>query len=292
MRVAPLARERFRGGVFLPEHDRYVALGMNGLFVATRGTWTPMRLSVPIDARAIRGLARRGPGRVVVFGDGGLLAYVDLHGHVVPVSLPDVDCNWFGGFTEDGDCILAGERRSRPVGLIAEIGWSFHLHVVGGTRRLHAATRLSSGAILACGDHGDLVQVSSSSQREVPWGKTGHLYALARNHHGGAFVVGSGGHALALTMSTSLADDGGGLLSAALEQVTTTKDLLAVKLSSRNTAWAVGHAARLMERRAGVWIRVPIDGVAENFVAVDEHDGLLFILAEDGTLIESTLPPY
>jgi eukaryotic-like serine/threonine-protein kinase len=291
MRVAPLARERFRAGVYLPEHDRYVALGMNGIFVAAHGSWMPLNLSLPIDARAIRGLARRGPGRVVVYGDGGLLAYVDLHGNVVPVSLPDVDCNWFGAFTDDGDCVLAGERRSRQVGVVAEVGSSFHVHVIGGTRRLHAATRLSSGAILACGAHGDLVQVSSSSQREVVWGKTGHLYALARNHHGGAFVVGSGGHALSLTMSTSLAEDSGGLLSAVLEQVTTTKDLLAVKLSSRNTAWAVGHAARLMERRGPVWVRVPIDGVVENFVSVDEHAGLLFILAEDGTLIESALPP-
>jgi serine/threonine-protein kinase len=291
MRVAPYPRERFRGGVYLPEHDCYVALGMNGLFVAARGTWTPLQLSMPIDARAIRGVARRGPGRVAGFGDGGLLAFIDLHGHVVPVSLPDVDCNWFGAFTEDGDCILAGERRSRQVGLVAEIGSSFHVHVVNGTRRLHAATRLSSGAILACGGHGDLVQISATAQREVAWGKTGHLYALTRNHHGGAFVVGSGGHALAVSMSTSLASDSSGVLSAVLEQVTTTKDLLSVKLSSRNTAWAVGHAARLMERRGGVWVRVPVEGVEENFVTVDEHEGLLLILAEDGTLIESALPP-
>jgi eukaryotic-like serine/threonine-protein kinase len=291
MRVAPFPRERFRAGVYLPERDRYVALGMNGLFVAARGTWSPLKLSTPIDARAIRGVAARGPEHVAVFGDGGLLAFVDLRGNVVPVPLPDVDCNWFGAFTDDGDCILAGERRSRQVGVVAELGSSFHLHVVSGTRRLHAATRLSSGAILVCGGHGDLVQVSSASQREVPWGKTGHLFALTRNHYGGAFVVGSGGHALSVTMSTSLADDSGGLLSPVLEQVTTTKDLLAVKLSSRNTAWAVGHAARLMERRGGVWVRVPVEGVEENFVAVDEHDGLLLVLAEDGTLIEAALPP-
>jgi hypothetical protein len=46
-----------------------------------------------------------------------------------------------------------------------------------------------------------------------------------------------------------------------------------------------------MERRGGVWVRVPVEGVEENFVTVDEHEGLLLILAEDGTLIESALPP-
>jgi serine/threonine protein kinase len=288
MRVAPLARERFRAGAFLPELDLYFALGMNGLYTASKGTWRALSFSMPLDVRAIRGVARRGHDHVLVFGDSGLVASVDFRGVVTPFRMPDADCNWFGAFTDDGDCILAGERRSRAMGVLAEIGNSVHLHNIAGTTRLHAATRLSSGALLCCGSHGDLVQVSANHQREVPWGKTGHLFSLARNQYG-AFAVGSGGHALSITMTTSFDRDTSGELTCSLESVHTTKDLAATKLGPRGTAWAVGQNARLLERRGAIWQRVPIEGLADNFIALDMTATSVLVLSEDGTLIENPL---
>lgn len=286
MRVAPFPRDRFRGGAYLPEADLMFALGMNGIYSAGRGSWQPLTLSRPLDVRGVRGLAQRGNDSVLLFGQEGLLATVDWRGNVAFARLSDSDCNWYGAFTEDGDCVLAGERRSKPIGVLAEVGGSIHVHNVLGSSRFSAVTRLSSGALLGCGNHGDLMQVLPTMQREVPWGRTGHLASVVRNNFGGAYAVGTGGHALSISMTTSLDRDTAGELTATLESVHTTKDLCVAKLDRAGNAWAIGQNARLLERRAGVWQRVPMEGLNENFVAIDVSPSGLLVLSEDGTLVD------
>jgi hypothetical protein len=90
-------------------------------------------------------------------------------------------------------------------------------------------------------------------------------------------------------MTTSFDRDTSGELTCSLESVHTTKDLAATKLGPRGTAWAVGQNARLLERRGAIWQRVPIEGLADNFIALDMTATSVLVLSEDGTLIENPL---
>ncbi len=128
--------------------------------------------------------------------------------------------------------------------------------------------------------------MSGGEARPIPWGRTGHLYAVIAAPDGGAFTVGSGGHALRVSPPAALQ----GLSaapSATLEAVQTTRDLTSVVLAEDGAAWAVGGHARLLQRRQSVWMRIPLDPAAEGrLVAVrPRHDGIT-VLVENGVVIE------
>jgi serine/threonine protein kinase len=275
-----IEHDRLRASVIAPEEGAVYAAGMNGIYRFHRGSWSTISLPVWLDPRRVRGLARTRAGELLVFGEGGLAVVL---GTGPPRSLPGVagDFNWLGAFTDDGDTLLAGERRSRPVGAVAEVGsQSANVHTLAGTTRLFSVTRLASGAIVVCGSHGDLVQILPTTQRPVAWGRTGHLYAVARSPNGGAFVVGSGGHALELAPSAT------GELVATLEAVQTTRDLWSLRLDPDGTPWAAGSQARLVERRSGTWVRVPVDPTQADLLSVCSFGGVVTVLAEDGTVLE------
>jgi len=286
--VPAMSRERLRGGAFSPEDGAVYAVGMNGLYRAKNGAWAHLPLPPGIDARRVRGVSVRPDGDLLVYGEAGLCAVIGSSGARF-ITGADGDFNWLSAFTKDGDCLLAGERRSRPVGVVAEVGaQSTHIHRVEGTTRLFNVTRLASGVLLACGSHGDLVHVRRSSHEEVAWGKTGHLYALARTESGGAFAVGSGGHALNIGTTTSLTSEPAPDLVASLEAVQTTRDLVAVAIDPNGVAWAAGQSARLLERRSGTWTRHHVAGTDANIVAIYPTARSITILTEDGAVIEGT----
>jgi hypothetical protein len=286
---APLDRDRLRAAVVLPEEGSVYAVGMQGIYRWFRGHWAPFAVPSSVDVRAVRGIARTRAGDVVLFGEAGLAVTFGQGGLVRPIVAAQGDFNWLGAFTDDGDLVLAGERRSRPSGAVAEIGQhAANVRTITGTTRLFAVTRLASGALLACGAHGDLVEISSSSHRDVPWGRTGHLYSVARTTHGGAFAVGSGGHALAIQPTSTVGSDGMAELTTALEAVQTTRDLWCVRVDPAGVAWAAGSQGRLLERKAGLWERVPIEDQQGHFIAVASQGSVVFVVAEDGTVIEGT----
>ncbi|MFO0554815.1 MAG: serine/threonine-protein kinase [Polyangiaceae bacterium] len=285
--VPPLARDRVRAGTIDHEGNAY-AVGMKGVYRGTRSGWSEIPLPPGLDVRRIRGVAPRGPNDIVLFGEGGLAALLTASHEVRVAPGLDADFNWLGAFTEDGDVVLVGERRSRGAGAIAEIGsQSAHVVTIPNTTRLYAVTRLASGALLACGNHGDLVQVLGNTPRPVGWARSGHLFALARSHNG-AFAVGSGGHAIEIRPTSP--DQPEFLVH--LEVVQTTRDLLAVRVDPAGFAWAAGQSGRLLERRDNVWTRVVVDdgrqgqGVSSNFVAVMPTGRTVLVLAEDGTIYE------
>jgi eukaryotic-like serine/threonine-protein kinase len=215
-------------------------------------------------------------------------------GVIRPVLPPDPDVHWLGAHTEDGDIVLVGARYSRPVGVLAEIGSrGTHLRTLEGTQRLNAVTRVASGTFIACGPNGDLVHVvptalaespSRAAHQEISWGKTGHLFSVCRSYDGGAFAVGSGGHALRIGPPTL----GREPPVATLEVVQTTRDLLHVTLDPRGVAWAVGGAARLLARDQGTWVRIPLQTPEIGLVSLGIRGNLFTVVAEDGTLIEGT----
>jgi len=164
---------------------------------------------------------------------------------------------------------------------VAEVGaQTANVHTITGTTRLFSATRLASGAILACGSHGDLIQILPTAQRVVPWGRTGHLYAVARSPTGGAYAVGSGGHALDIAPSAA------GDLVATLEAVQTTRDLWNLRLDPDGTPWAAGSQARVLERRNGVWVRIACDVTHADILAVSPFRGTVTVVPDDGSVIE------
>lgn len=285
--VRPLPRERFRSAVFAPEEHAIYALGLNAIYRCRYGAWSRVEVPSSIDVRRVRGVALGRESELVVFGEAGLAGVLTSSGDFRSFPGVDGDFNWLGAFTDDGDCVLAGERRSRAMGVLAEVGaQSGHVHAIASSTKLHGATRLASGSLLGCGAHGDLAQVTSTGAMSVPWGRTGHLYALARTHTGGAFAVGSGGHALSITPRTAMGADLNTELVANLEAVQTTRDLVSVKVDPDGGAWAVGHSARLLKRRSNVWTRIPLEGTGAHLIAVHPTDRGVTVVAEDGTVVE------
>ncbi|MBL9026369.1 MAG: serine/threonine protein kinase [Myxococcales bacterium] len=276
-----IEHDRLRTAYVSSEEGAVYAAGLNGVYRFERRQWVPVELPAGLDPRRIRGLNKLRSGELLVYGEAGLAAAVGPGGAARQLPGASGDFNWLGAFTEDGDVILAGERRSRPIGCVAEIGaQSANLHTLTGTTRLFSVTRLASGAILVCGSHGDLVQILPTAQRPVPWGRTGHLYAVARSATGGAYVVGSGGHALDIAPSST------GDLVATLEAVQTTRDLWSLRLDPDGTPWAGGSQGRVLERRSGTWVRIPCDLTQADILAVCPFRGVVTVVPDDGAVIE------
>jgi photosystem II stability/assembly factor-like uncharacterized protein len=151
--------------------------------------------------------------------------------------------------------------------------------------------RLAGGGLIVCGTQGALLEVSGGEARPIPWGRTGHLYAVAAAPDGGAFAVGSGGHALRISPPAALP----GLSApptATLEAVQTTRDLTGVVLDGDDMAWAVGGQARLLQRRQSVWTRIPLDRAAEGrLVAVCPRRDGITVLVENGMVLEGPGEP-
>jgi hypothetical protein len=210
------------------------------------------------------------------------------------VLAPDPDVHWLGAHTEDGDVVLVGTRHSRQVAVLAEIGArGTHLRTLEGASRLSAVTRVASGTFIACGPSGELVHViptalaespSRAAHQEIVWGRTGHLYSVCRAFDGGAFAVGSGGHALRIGPAAL----GRESPTATLEVVQTTRDLLHVTLDSRGVPWAVGAASRLLSRDAGTWVRVQLAIAEVSLIAVSIRGPQFMLVAEDGMILEGS----
>jgi serine/threonine-protein kinase len=149
---------------------------------------------------------------------------------------------------------------------------------------LHAVSRLTSGALIACGGNDSaLARIDVSTTAAIPWSRTGHLLAIAARPGGGAFAVGSGGHALALSPN----------LQANLEPVQTTRDLVSVAVAKDGSAWAGAAERRILQRRGTTWTRVPIEVDGDDKTAILAVQPLLdssvLALANDGQVLEGRL---
>ena len=296
----PMTGERLRGGAFSPDGGSLVAIGAYGMYRFASGVWSALRAPRGVDARSLRGMVRAPSGELLLYGDGcAVLAAKD--GGSTRVDPGDADVTWLGALADDRGVCLVGERRSRPVGVVAILptGGAPISRDLDGTSRLHAAARLGAGQLLVVGTHGALLVIDGDDVRPVAWGRTGHLYAAVSTPDGGAFAVGSGGHALAIAAPPSTPHVAP---PATLEAVQTTRDLLGVAVDPLGVAWAVGGQGRLLMRRDGTWTRVPIEIGAANLIAIacretpralSGVDGPrqreVITLAEDGAVVEVRL---
>jgi eukaryotic-like serine/threonine-protein kinase len=288
-----LAGERLHAAVIAGDRHSIVAAGVHGLYHFTRGSWSAMQLPPGVDARLVRGVTRTLRGDLLLFGEGGFAMTVSRTGSVERIPIGDTDLLLLDGHADEHGMLFAGERLSRPVGALVDVpsGGRPEARTIEGTARLHGVARVAGGALILCGTQGALLEVSGGEARAIPWGRTGHLYAVAAAPDGGAFTVGSGGHAIRVSPPAALP----GLSappSATLEAVQTTRDLTGVVIDDEGTAWAVGGQGRLLQRRQGVWTRLPLDPAAEGkLIAVrPRHDGITLLL-ENGTVIEGPGEP-
>jgi len=151
---------------------------------------------------------------------------------------------------------------------------------VEATPGLTGVTRLSNGTILAVGMDGVIVELHEQGCRDVPWARSGHLYAVTSSLFGAAHAVGGGGHALRIEASPV-----GGPATVTLERVQTTRDLYQIAADARSGAmWAVGADARLLARRDEQWVRVPLDAaVTGRLLNVHLRSPRVIVIAEDGS---------
>ena len=291
----PMTGERLRAGVIAADRGSIIAVGAHGLYYYTRGVWSAMQLPPNVDARFIRGAIRSPYGELVLFGDNGFAMAVTRSGTAEAFPIQDHDLTLLGAYADEQGLIFVGERISRPVGALVEVprGGAVSVRSIEGCPRLHAAARLTGGAlpgaptpILVSGTQGGLLLIDAAGERSINWGRTGHLYAIAPTADGGAYAVGSGGHALRVSPLATLP----GLLNlptATLEAVQTTRDIVSVVLDDDGSAWAVGGQARLLHRRSSVWMRIPLDpSIQGQLVAVRARRDGITVLGEDGIVLE------
>ena len=301
----PMTGERLRSGLISGDGRTIIAVGAHGLYHFAQGVWSALHLPSKIDPRFLRGLRRMPKGELLLYGDSGFVMTLSTSGVTTRVDVGDTDLSLLGAHADAHGVALAGERLSRPVGALVELPVSgpHTVRTVDGTRRLHAVTRINPDALVVCGTHGDLIEIQGKTQRDIVWGRTGHLYALASRGQGTAYAVGSGGHALVLTKT------GADVPVALLEVVQTTRDITFVVASAGG--WAVGAQARLLQRKvggeqrpaprpvgagearpaepsaAGVWTRISLDPIAQGqLVAVGPRADGLTVLGEDGVVLE------
>lgn len=291
----PMTGERLRAGVIAADRHSIIAVGAHGLYYYARGVWSAMQLPSNVDARFIRGAIRSPYGELVLFGDNGFAMAVTRAGLAEAFSIQDHDLTLLGAYADDRGLIFVGERVSRPVGALVEVprGGVAKSRSIEGCPRLHAAARLTrpadpsaTGTLLVAGTQGGLLLIDEAGERPISWGRTGHLYAIATTPDGGAFAIGSGGHALRISPPTALPGLSS-LPTATLEAVQTTRDLSAIALDDDGSAWAVGGQARLLHRRSSVWMRIPLDpSIQGQLVAVRARRDGITVLSEDGLVLE------
>ncbi len=287
--VPPLRNEQLRAAVFI-SGGSIVAVGARGLFCMAAGQWSAMQMPPAVDTRLLRSVIKAPSGKLVLMGDTSLIAIVHESGEAERLYINERDMTLLGGFADAEGLVLVGEKLSRSMGAAIILPWGGVPQVltIEGSTRLYGAVRAGPQTLLVCGAHGALFEIQGGAVREIAWGRTGHLFAMVPAPQGGAYVVGSGGHALRLVPVSSPSADQPGH-TALLEAVQTTRDLKALALDSMGKPWAAGTQARLMQRVGDVWIRVPLDPKCQtNLVAASVREDLLFVLAEDGTLYEAS----
>jgi serine/threonine-protein kinase len=279
-------RDELRCATVAPDGTAF-ALGTLGLYRFTGSTWAVVPSPGWLDPAILHGIALLPDSALLLFGARGTIVTLTPNGDAQPWRLPDDDVELRGALVERSGIVLVGRRRSAAKGacIDAVFGRPPVVRTVETTSTLHAVTRLTSGALIACGDDGALTRIDVSTTPAIPWGRTGHLLAIASRPDGGAFAVGTGGHALALSPN----------LQATLEPVQTTRDLVSVAVAKDGTAWAGATQRRVLQRRATTWARVPLDGDHDDKTVIISvkplPDSSVLVLANDGQVLEGRPSP-
>lgn len=278
----PIGIERLHASILVEDGRAILAAGTRGLYRLVRGAWSRVPLPSGVDVRCVRGLSRLASGELLLFGEPDFCVALSARGSAQRIALPDRDITLDAAYADDRGVILVGQHVARSVGaaVLLPRGAPASTVIVEETPRLTDVTRLASGAIVAVGLNGAIVEIDERSARDVPWARSGHLYAVTMGMFGAAHAVGSGGHAVRIEPSPT-----GGPAVATLERVQTTRDLCGVAADFRSGAvWAVGADARLLQRKDDCWVRVPLDpSVTGRLLRVHLRAPRVIVVVEDGS---------
>jgi serine/threonine-protein kinase len=326
VRATPAGAGAVAAAAFEPGGDMAVAVGADGFRVwegsGAGSGWSRPPAGHAVDARSTRGMVWLGPGELLVFGARGLAARWVVGAGLDTWTPPDPEVTFLGAHVDaPGTTVtLVGERPSRrasrtgtratTMGVIAQFarGKLTLLSDVPTCTRLRGVTRLRNGEVVACGDWGLVVRLELGVPNPVGSICGGHLHAISAAGEG-AIAVGAGGHALSLSRS----------LTAQLEAVQTTRDLLSLAIDSTGTAWAGSAQARVLRRtrtgagaapgaqarhvadagaswqawqawQAWQWVRMSAElGLSSSVLALSARPRLVRAIGDDGAVIEGTV---
>jgi eukaryotic-like serine/threonine-protein kinase len=278
--------DSLRAAIITPDGRDAFALGTLGAYRWSGAGWTLVPLPGWLDHGVLHGMAALPDAGLLLYGERGTVLALSSTGEAHPWRLPEDDVKLRAALVDRSGIILVGGRRSRPKGACVEasFGRPPTVRTIETTATLQGIARLSSGAVIACGDDGALVRLDVATSAVISWARTGHLLAIAPRSDGGAFVVGSGGHALSLSAN----------LQASLEAVQTTRDLTSVAIAQDGTAWASSTHRRILQRRGTTWARVPLDvdmGESASILTVQPLFDTIRAVASDGQLLEGRPAP-
>ena len=272
----------------LPERARAAAVASDGRFAIALGRtavyrfegpgWQRVPMPTSLDPALVQGVLAGPAGEVILIGDRGTIVALGEGGNATPWAHAEYDVSWHAAQLFTNEIVLVGEHasRRRVLGMLRS-GQPLAKKLLDVPGRLHGAARLATGALLACGEGGELVHVAGATVSQIGWGRTGHLLAVAPTPDGGAFVVGTGGHALCVTPS----------LEAKLEPVQTTRDLLCVACSPQGVGWAGATEGRVVKRTAQGWVRVPLPPQAQGSIrAIAATRTSVRLVLDDGLVLE------
>jgi eukaryotic-like serine/threonine-protein kinase len=289
--VPPVRAGAVRAGAFHAAGQQAVALTPTGLLQWEGATWTPLPAAEGLDARSVRGLVWLKAGELVLYGARGLALHLAFGGGLATWEVGDREITFLGAQADpQGTTVtMVGERPARKamrgggqtvtMGTLAQFarGRLTLLADAPSSPRLRGVTRLRAGAIVACGDSGEIVRLEMGVAERVGSICGGHLHAIASLGEPGAVTVGAGGHALSLTPT----------LQAQLEAVQTTRNLLALAVDPAGVAWSGSAQARLLRRTAGSWVRMSGElGLQSSVVAVWAASRTVRAICNDGAIIE------
>ena len=278
----PIGVERLHASILVEDGRAVLAAGTRGLYRLVRGTWSRVPMPMGVDAKATRGLSRLTSGELLLYGEPDFCCALTARGTAQKIALPDRNIAIDAAYVDDFGVVLVGAHTTRSVGaaVLLPRGAPPQVVMVESTSRLTGVTRLSNGTFLVVGMDGAIVELHGQGCRDVPWARSGHLYAVASNQFGTAHVVGSGGHALRIDASPT-----GAPPTVTLERVQTTRDLYGVSADAQSGAmWAVGADARVLARREDQWVRVPLDAsVTGRLLNVHLRSPRVIVVVEDGS---------
>jgi serine/threonine protein kinase len=289
--VPPVRAGSVRAAAFDAAGDQAVALTATGLLRWAGPTWTHLAAPAGLDPGHVRGLLWLKAGELLLFGMRGLAAHLVVGGGLETWEVRDPEVTFLGAHADPqgATVTMVGERPARrarrggaqtvTMGTLAQFarGAMTLLADAPSSARLRGVTRLRAGAIVACGDWGDIVRLEMGVTERVGSVCGGHLQAIATLGEPGAVTVGAGGHALLLSPT----------LQAQLEAVQTTRDLLALTVDPGGVAWSGSAQARLLRRTAGSWVRMSGElGLQSSVVAVWAAARTVRAICNDGAVIE------
>jgi serine/threonine protein kinase len=279
-----------RAAAFSSDGSVAIGVGPNGVARWERGHWIGVALPPGFDSSRLRGVIVLPQSDVLLFGTGGLVLRLAANGACQVLAVADPEASLYGGHVDPAHetVVLVGDRPDRSrraphIGLVVEYqGQRLAQAIdVARTTRLRAVTRLLSGAYAVVGDTGALARVDKTGVAFRGSLCTGDLLAIRATPDGGAFAVGTGGHAFSLTPS----------LDWHLEAVQTTADLMSVAVTEDGTGWAGAAKTRIVRRTGDSWLRMSGElGVTSTLSAIWANARLVRAIGSDGAVIEGRLP--